>query len=114
MLRAQTCLNLYISIHEKGSCTYRAEDLSQHAGLPFKMEIKKQLVYVIRPLGHRFSHNHTGGSSDLIYRQRTRPVNKSPLSMHHTHKDTYTEIHSTEPLEAPRAFPNHYYMAFSI
>lgn len=107
MLRTQTCLNLYICIHMKGSCTYGAEELSQHAGLPFKTEIKKQLLYLIQSRGFRFSYNHMGSSSGLVYREQTKPVNKSSLSLHHIHKDRHTEIHFTKLLEAPNAFSNH-------
>jgi len=38
MLRTQTYLNLYFYIQVNGNCTYRAEELSQHAGLPFQSE----------------------------------------------------------------------------
>lgn len=106
MLGAQTRLNLYICIHVKGKCTYRAEELSRHAGLPFKTEMKKQLLYLIQSPGLRFSYSCMGSSPDLVDRQQTRPVNKFSLSLHHTHKDTHTEIHFTKALEAPNAFSN--------
>lgn len=114
MLRAQTCLNLYIFIHVKASCTDRAEELSQCAGLSFKTETKQQLPYLIQSPGLRFLSRPHGQPFRSSYRQQTRPVNKSSLSLHHTHKDTRTAIHSQKLLEAPNAFSNYQYMAFSV
>lgn len=51
MLRAETCLNLYFGIDTNGSCTYRAEELSQHTCLPFKSENRKAITNLIKSFG---------------------------------------------------------------
>lgn len=108
MLRAQTCLNLYICIHVKASCTDRAEELSQCAGLPFKTEIKQQLPHLIQSLGFRFYHDHMGSPSDPVTDNRLDMWTSLPSPC--TILVRIQAIHSKNLLEALNAFFNYQYM----
>lgn len=105
MLRAQTYLNLYFCIHANGNCIYKAEELSQLAGLPFQSENKRAIT--------KFDFDTWTKVFLKPQEQLCRPSpagsTRSSLSC-----TMFTHIHSAEPLEAPNAFSNHWYTAFAI